>query len=106
MLIVAVNSDSSVNKLKGDERPVNDEQTRALILASMLMVDAVIIFDQDTPLELIQKIMPDVLIKGGDYTEETIVGSAEVKANGGEVVVVPLLEGKSTTGIIRQIRGR
>lgn len=103
-LIVAVNSDASVKRLKGDERPVNDEKTRALMLASMLMVDAVIVFDDDTPLELIKKIIPDALIKGGDYTEDTIVGSKEVKENGGRVVVVPLEENQSTTGMIRKIR--
>jgi len=103
-LIVGVNSDASTKRLKGDERPVNNEHSRALILASLLIVDAVIIFEEDTPQELISAIMPDVLVKGGDYTIETIVGAKEVIANGGRVVINPIVEGFSTTGIIGKIR--
>ncbi len=103
-LIVGVNSDSSAKKLKGPGRPVNDEQSRALLLASLLMVDAVIIFEEDTPLELIKKIAPDVLVKGGDYSIEQIVGAKEVIANGGKVVINPILEGFSTTAIINRMK--
>lgn len=103
ILIVGINSDASVKKLKGESRPVNHEQSRALLLAALIMVDAVVIFDEETPLELIKKIKPDVLVKGGDYTIDTIVGSKEVFANGGRVEIIPLEEGFSTTGIIEKI---
>lgn len=103
-LIVGVNADSSVKKLKGEHRPINNEHTRALILASLLLVDAVVIFEEDTPLELIKKVMPDVLVKGGDYTVDTIVGAGEVIANGGRVVVNPLIANCSTTGLIEKIK--
>ena len=104
ILIVGVNSDASVKRLKGESRPVNDEQSRALLLASLLITDAVIIFEEDTPLELIKALMPDVLVKGGDYTVEQIAGAKEVIANGGEVKIVPILEGFSTTGIIERMK--
>jgi rfaE bifunctional protein nucleotidyltransferase chain/domain len=104
ILIVGINSDESVKRLKGNERPVNNQQSRALILASMIMVDAVVIFEEDTPLELIKKIQPDVLVKGGDYTSETIVGSKEVIAAGGSVEIIPLEPGFSTTGIIEKLK--
>jgi len=104
MLIVGINSDASVKRLKGDDRPVKKEDERALIMASLLMVDAVVIFDEDTPLEVIKKIEPDVLVKGGDYSEDTIVGAKEVRAKGGNVVVIPLEEGYSTTALINKIR--
>ncbi len=103
VLVVGINSDASVKKLKGDSRPINGEQSRALILASLIMVDAVVIFDEETPLDLIKKIKPDVLIKGGDYTIETIVGAKEVMANGGKIEIFPIEEGFSTTGIIQKI---
>jgi D-beta-D-heptose 7-phosphate kinase/D-beta-D-heptose 1-phosphate adenosyltransferase len=103
-LIVGLNADGSVRKLKGEHRPVNNEHARALILASLLIVDAVVVFEEDTPLELIKKMMPDVLVKGGDYTVETIVGAKEVIANGGRVVVNPLIPGFSTSGIIERIK--
>lgn len=105
-LIVGLNADASVKRLKGESRPVNDQSSRALVLASLVMVDAVVIFEEDTPLELIKSIMPDVLIKGGDYTVEQIAGSKEVIANGGHVVINPILEGFSTTGIIEQMQKR
>ncbi|HJY23933.1 MAG TPA: adenylyltransferase/cytidyltransferase family protein, partial [Hanamia sp.] len=89
VLVVGVNSDSSVKKLKGDSRPVNKESSRALLLASLITVDAVVIFDEETPLELIKIIKPDVLVKGGDYTVETIVGAKEVMAYNGRVEVIP-----------------
>lgn len=104
VLIVGVNSDSSVKRLKGNERPVNNQQSRSLILASLIMTDAVIVFDEDTPYNLIKKIMPDVLIKGGDYTQQTIVGAHEVITNGGRVEIIPLEEGFSTTGIIEKMK--
>jgi D-beta-D-heptose 7-phosphate kinase/D-beta-D-heptose 1-phosphate adenosyltransferase len=102
-LIVGVNADKSVRKLKGENRPVNSEKTRSQLLASFLMVDAVIIFDQDTPLELISAILPDVLVKGGDYTVDEIVGAKEVIGNGGKVVINPILEGYSTSELIQKI---
>jgi len=104
ILIVGVNADASVQKLKGPGRPVNNEQTRSLILASLVVVDAVIIFNEDTPLELINHLQPDVLVKGGDYTLDQIVGSKEVIANGGRVVINPIIQGVSTTGIIQKIQ--
>jgi len=101
-LIVGLNSDASVKRLKGNTRPINNQDSRALLLASLVMVDAVVIFEEDTPLELIRAIMPDVLIKGGDYRVEQIAGAKEVIANGGRVVINPTLEGFSTTTIIEQ----
>ena len=95
-----MNADASVKRLKGESRPVNNEQSRALVLASLVMVDAVALFEEDTPLELIKSIMPDVLVKGGDYTVDQIAGAKEVIANGGRVVITPILEGFSTTAII------
>src|SRR5690349_14855610 len=104
ILIVGVNADASVRKLKGEHRPINNQHSRSLILASLLIIDAVVIFEEDTPLELIKKIMPDVLVKGGDYTIETTVGAKEVIANGGRVIINPLIENFSTTGIIEKIK--
>lgn len=104
VLIVGVNSDASVKRLKGNSRPINNQQSRALLLASLIMVDAVVIFEEDTPLNLIKKILPDVLIKGGDYTSDTIVGAPEVISNGGTIKIIPLEEGFSTTGIIEKMR--
>jgi rfaE bifunctional protein nucleotidyltransferase chain/domain len=103
-LIVGLNSDSSAQRLKGPGRPVMDEQSRAFMLASLLIVDAVVIFEEDTPLELIGIIKPDVLVKGGDYTIDQIVGAKEVMAAGGRVVINPILPGFSTTGIIGKIQ--
>ncbi len=102
-LIVGLNSDSSTKKLKGEGRPVNDEQSRALLLASLVMVDGVVIFDEDTPLELIKQLMPDVLVKGGDYTVEQIAGAREVIAAGGRVVINPIIKGHSTTALVEKI---
>lgn len=103
-LIVGVNSDNSVKKLKGPERPINHEHSRALLLASLAVTDAIVIFDEDTPLQLITAILPDVLVKGGDYSIDQIVGSKEVIANGGRVVINPIIQGFSTTGIIQHIK--
>ena len=103
-LVVGVNADTSVCKLKGENRPINNERSRALILASLIITDAIVIFEEDTPLELIKKVMPDVLVKGGDYTIETIVGAKEVIANGGRVVINPIIPNFSTTGLIEKIK--
>jgi len=103
ILIVGLNSDASTRRLKGEQRPINNEQARATVLASLLMVDAVIVFEEDTPLELIKMVMPDVLVKGGDYTLEQIVGAKEVMAAGGRVVINPIVPGFSTTGLIDKI---
>ena len=103
-LIVGVNSDASTCRLKGPDRPINNQDARALLLASLLMVDAVILFDEDTPLNLINAILPDVLVKGGDYTLEQIVGAKEVMAAGGKVVINKIVEGYSTTGLIGKIQ--
>ena len=103
ILIVGVNSDASVKRLKGNERPVNTELTRTTILSSLIMVDAVIVFEEDTPLELIKKILPDVLVKGGDYKVEDIAGAKEVIENGGKVVLADIVPEISTTNIISRI---
>jgi D-glycero-beta-D-manno-heptose 1-phosphate adenylyltransferase len=103
-LIVAINSDASTKRLKGPSRPVNNEYTRALLLATMAITDAVVVFDEDTPLNIISLLLPDVLVKGGDYTLEQIVGAKEVIAAGGQVIINPILEGFSTTGIIERMK--
>ena len=105
LLIVGLNSDASTKRLKGEDRPVNKQDSRALMLASLAIVDAVVIFEEDTPLELIKSIMPDVLVKGGDYTVEQIAGAKEVMANGGKIVINPVKEGFSTTSLINKIKG-
>jgi D-beta-D-heptose 7-phosphate kinase/D-beta-D-heptose 1-phosphate adenosyltransferase len=105
-LVVGINSDASTKRLKGDSRPINDEQSRALVMASLLMVDMVVIFEEDTPLNLITTLQPDVLVKGGDYTLEQIVGAKEVMAAGGKVVINPIVEGFSTTGIIGKMSSK
>ncbi|NOR44401.1 MAG: D-glycero-beta-D-manno-heptose 1-phosphate adenylyltransferase [Candidatus Delongbacteria bacterium] len=113
ILIVGVNSDSSVKRLKGDDRPLNSELDRAFILSELRSVDYVIIFEDDTPIELIELIKPDVLVKGGDYDPNIsdssdvkyIVGSDIVHENGGEVKIVNLTPGRSTTKIINKMRG-
>ena len=104
-LIIGLNSDQSVQKLKGAGRPVNNEQTRSLVLAAMLFTDAIVVFDEDTPYSVIISLLPDVLVKGGDYTIDTIVGASEVQANGGEVKTISFVEGYSSTSIINRIRG-
>jgi len=102
-LVVGLNSDASTRRLKGDARPVNSQEARATLLASLLMVDAVTIFEEDTPLELIKAVMPEVMVKGGDYTIDQIVGAKEVMAAGGRVVINPIVQGHSTTGLIEKI---
>lgn len=104
-LVVGLNSDDSVMRLeKGDERPVMDETSRATLIMALEMVDGVVLFDEDTPLELISEVKPDRLVKGGDYQKESVVGKADVEANGGSVVLVQLLEGYSTSSVIEQIQ--
>jgi D-beta-D-heptose 7-phosphate kinase/D-beta-D-heptose 1-phosphate adenosyltransferase len=103
ILIVGLNSDASTRRLKGPQRPINNEQARATLMASLLMVDAVILFEEDTPLNLITTVSPDVLVKGGDYTIDQIVGAKEVIAAGGRVVINPIVPGFSTTGLIDKI---
>lgn len=105
-LIVGLNSDSSVKRLKGSNRPVNAESSRLIMMASLLMVDAVILFEEDTPLNLIKSIMPHVIVKGGDYTVEQIEGSKEVLANGGRVVINPIVQGFSTTALIEKLKNQ
>ena len=103
ILIVAVNTDASVKKLKGPTRPINDESARTLVLASLLQTDAVILFEEDTPVELITALMPDVLVKGGDYTVEQIAGAKEVIAGGGKVIIANIIEGISSSSIIKKM---
>jgi D-glycero-beta-D-manno-heptose 1-phosphate adenylyltransferase len=104
-LIVGINSDDSVRRLgKGPERPIRTAVDRAYVLAALAAVDVVVIFDDDTPRALIQALEPDVLVKGGDYSEETIVGASEVRARGGNVIVVPLTPGQSTTAIVQRLK--
>jgi rfaE bifunctional protein nucleotidyltransferase chain/domain len=103
-LVVGINSDASVRRLKGPERPVRSEAERSYVLAALGMVDAVVLFEQDTPLELITLLHPDVLVKGGDYSVDTVVGAREVLSRGGRVEIVPLTPGQSTTTIIERLR--
>jgi cytidyltransferase-related domain len=105
VLIVGLNSDPSVQRLKGKDRPINPEADRARILDALKPVDYVVIFEEDTPLRLIQMVKPDVLVKGGDYKVEEIVGSEYVMSYGGKVEIIPFVEGKSTTKIIQKIKG-
>ena len=104
-LVVALNSDASVRRLKGPSRPVQDEQSRALVMAQLKGVDAVILFDEDTPLELIRALRPDVLVKGSDYNLQTVVGADEVLAYGGTVHLASLVDGCSTSGLVRRMGG-
>jgi len=103
VLIVGLNTDSSVQKLKGESRPVQDEKARAMILASLQFVDRVILFAEETPYNLIQKIKPDILVKGADYKPDEIVGSDIVKANGGKIITIDLVDGYSTTSILNKL---
>jgi rfaE bifunctional protein nucleotidyltransferase chain/domain len=103
-LVVGLNSDDSVRRLKGPARPVRREADRAFVLAAIEAVDAVVLFEQDTPLELIRHLRPALVVKGGDYRRDTIVGADEVETWGGRVIVVPLREGHSTTGTIDALR--
>jgi D-beta-D-heptose 7-phosphate kinase/D-beta-D-heptose 1-phosphate adenosyltransferase len=103
-VIVGVNTDASVKRLKGSDRPINNEQDRLFMLASLHAVDAVVLFDEDTPLELIRAIQPDFLVKGGDYQADSIVGADIVKSSGGKVVIVPYMENYSTTGLVEKLK--
>src|SRR5438874_10572730 len=103
-LIVALNTDRGVRRLKGSKRPVNGLTDRSAVIAAVESVDAVISFEEETPIELICRLKPDVLVKGGDYTIEGVVGHEEVQANGGRVLLVELVEGRSTTRLIEAIR--
>lgn len=105
-LVVGVNSDASVKRLKGADRPIRGEGERAYVLAALECIDAVTVFDQDTPLELVETLRPDVIVKGGDYSPDTIVGANVVRARGGEVVIIPLTPGYSTTSTIERLRDR
>ena len=103
-LIIGLNSDSSIQKLKGKNRPIIQQQSRAILLASFSFVDALVLFSEDTPINLISTLLPDVLAKGGDYKIKTIVGHEIVQKNGGEVILVPFVDGFSSTTIIDKIK--
>ena len=105
-LVVGLNSDDSVRRLKGEGRPLTPEVERAEILAALEPVDAVTLFAEDTPLDLIRALLPDILVKGGDWRLEAIVGRAEVEAAGGKVLTIPLVPGRSTSGIVERARKR
>lgn len=102
-LVLGLNTDASISRIKGPSRPLQDEMSRARVMASLLFVDAVVLFGEDTPLELIKAIQPDILVKGDDYAVEQIVGHEVVQARGGEVKTVPLVKGYSTTNIVKKI---
>lgn len=102
-LIVALNTDQSVQQLKGKNRPIQNEQTRTQVMAALQCVDMVVLFDEETPLQLIEAIQPDVLVKGGDYIVEEIVGYATVIEHGGKVEIIPFLNDYSTTNVIKKI---
>jgi len=105
LLVVGVNSDASVRRLgKGPDRPVRSEAERVYVLAGLAAVDAVVVFDEDTPFELVTALQPDVIVKGGDYAPDTVVGADVVRARGGRVVIIPLTPGQSTTSIIQRLR--
>jgi len=103
-LVLGLNTDASVSRLKGPLRPVVNEQARARLMAALSFVDTVILFDEQTPLQLIEALGPDILVKGDDYSVENIVGADFVKANGGEVKTIPLVKGYSTSSLIEKIR--
>jgi rfaE bifunctional protein nucleotidyltransferase chain/domain len=104
-LIIGLNSDASVTRLKGSGRPINSFQDRALALAALRFTDAIIEFEEDTPLNLIRMVKPDFLVKGGDYSQSEIVGANDVEANGGEIVVISFTKGYSTTSFLKKIQG-
>ena len=105
-LVLAINSDASVRRLKGPERPLVSQEDRAALLAALTFVDAVTIFDEDTPLEVLQSVRPHVLVKGGDYLPEQVIGRELVESSGGRVVLVPLTPERSTSALVERIRGR
>jgi len=104
ILVIGLNTDDSVRRIKGDNRPVNDQNSRAIVLASLRFVDAVILFDEDTPYNLINEVKPDILVKGSDYKTKEIVGADIVKKNGGIITTIDFLEGYSTSSIIEKIK--
>ena len=104
VLVIGLNTDASVSRLKGPGRPVNDQQSRAQLLASLFFVSLVVLFDEDTPYELIRQVQPDILVKGSDYRAEDIVGYDVVKARQGQVVTIDFLEGYSTSSLIEKLR--
>jgi D-beta-D-heptose 7-phosphate kinase/D-beta-D-heptose 1-phosphate adenosyltransferase len=103
-LIVGLNTDASVKRLKGEARPIQDQAARAYVMGALSVVDLVVLFDEDTPARLIDALLPDLLVKGADYTEDQVVGADVVKAAGGKVLLVSLVEGKSTTSMIERSR--
>lgn len=103
-LVIGLNSDSSVKRIKGEDRPVNDQNSRAALLAALFFVNAIVVFEEDTPINVITTLMPDILVKGADYSIENIVGAKEIIANGGEVKTIDFVEGYSSTSIIKKIR--
>lgn len=104
VLIAGLNTDASVRRIKGSSRPITDEQSRAMILASLSFIDAVVFFDEETPIDLIRAVRPDILVKGSDYTEDKIVGAPFVRSYGGDIKTIDYLEGYSTSGIEKKIR--
>jgi rfaE bifunctional protein nucleotidyltransferase chain/domain len=104
ILVVGVNSDTSVKSIKGSGRPVNDQESRMGVLAALESIDYLTLFDEDTPEKLIEKLTPDIIFKGGDWDEKDIVGAGHVKAHGGKVRVIPYVEGYSTTDLIKRLR--
>jgi len=102
-LVIGLNADASVKRLKGDTRPINNQYNRALLLAALFYVDAVVVFEEDTPQQLIASILPDVLVKGADYSIENIVGAKEVLANGGTVKTIEFIDGHSSTALINKL---
>ncbi|MDX1408683.1 MAG: D-glycero-beta-D-manno-heptose 1-phosphate adenylyltransferase [Saprospiraceae bacterium] len=105
-LVIGLNSDVSTRRLKGPDRPINHEAARAYVLAALSAVDAVVLFDEDTPFDLISTLLPDILVKGGDYRVEDVVGRDVVEAHGGNVVIIPFLPGYSTSAIEQKIRNQ
>ncbi len=103
-LIIGLNTDASVKRLKGEERPINPQQARAFLLASLIFTDKIVLFDEDTPLELIRFVQPDILVKGSDYKPEEIVGYDIVKAKGGKIITIDLTPGFSTTSILKKLQ--
>ena len=104
-LIIGLNSDISIQKLKGKGRPFVDEESRAILLAALSFVDAIILFSETTPIELIRALKPDILAKGGDYNVDTVIGSEYIKQNGGQVILLSFINGFSSTNIINKING-
>jgi rfaE bifunctional protein nucleotidyltransferase chain/domain len=104
-LVVGVNSDASVRRLKGPTRPIRSAAERTIVLAALEAVDAVVVFDEDTPIALVRGLAPDVIVKGGDYSPDTIIGADLVTARGGRVLVIPLVDGHSTTSTVEKLRG-